>query len=155
MNQAPEFDPSLFTANFFTAYEQQLADIDIAEQAAAALADVLSVHTADGSQKTYQQIRTETSAFFANDWVRQNELLMNQMAVNFAAACMTHPHGAALAQDSSLSALFEKGQDASYNNKHLHEDTVSSRAHDDEEDEDDDEIDPRTGKKRKSPRRSK
>lgn len=143
--EAPSFDARAFDEDFFAAYEQELADISIAEQASLALADVLTVQKADGTEKSYEELRDATLAFFTNDWVRNDEAVMNRMMMEFAQACMGHGHGADLAQDGQLGSIFEKGAESLSGDKHGHEHS----SHDHEEVDEDEEVDPKTGKKKK------
>jgi len=147
--EALNFNPTAFDDNFFAAYEVQLVDISLAEQASIALADILTIEKADGTQKSYEELRYETSNFFANDWVRNDEALMNRMAREFAQACMGHQHGDFLAQDSFLNPMFEKGSDSIAGKKHDHK----NESHSDSDDDEEYEVDARTGKKTKKKRR--
>jgi len=148
--EALNFNPTAFDDNFFAAYEVQLADISLAEQASIALADILTIEKADGTQKSYEELINETRNFFANDWVRNDEALLNRMAFDFAGNCMGHQHGLSLSMDNQLSSIFEKGLNSSINGKHDHKNGSHSESdeEDDKSDKDDDEIDPKTGKKR-------
>ena len=141
--EALNFNPAAFDDNFFAAYEVQLADISLAEQASIALADILTIEKADGTQKSYEELINETRNFFANDWVRNDEAIMNRMAFEFAGNCMGHQHGLGLSMDNQLSSIFENGLKSSNDGNHNHKNGSHS-----ESDEDDDEIDPKTGKKR-------
>ena len=143
---APEthmFDAQAFDNNFFAAYEEQLAAISIEEQASNALAEILTIQKEDGTLKSYEEIRDETVTFFANDWVRNDEAMMNRMANEFAQACMSHNHGADLAQDNLLGPMFKKGSHSIIEDKHDHK----SESHN--HDAKDDKIDPITGKRSK------
>jgi hypothetical protein len=138
--EAPAFDPSAFDEAFFEQYETQMADIDVAEQASAALSGVLQVENDDGTHKTYEQIRDESRIFFSNDAVRESEALMNRLAEQFRQACVNHVHGDALRQDEALSKVHDHGQLG--HDPH----TYGKGGHDDEYS-----IDPVTGRrKRKS-----
>ncbi len=139
--QNEAFDLSAFDDDFFAGYEAELQDVSVEEQAAAALADILTVTNQDGIVKTYEDIRDESRKFFANEWVQQSEMLMNQVASQFAAACMSHPHGSELAQDSILGSVFNAGIEASHGPDDGH-------GHDNHE-HDDDDIDPITGESKK------
>lgn len=107
--EAPVFDPSAFDESFFANYEMQPVDMGVEDQASAALAGILTVEQADGTQKTYEQIRDESRAFFANDWVRESEALMDRLAVEFVHQCMDNAYGSELARDDQLGSVFEKG----------------------------------------------
>lgn len=141
--EVPAFNPQAFDDSFFANYEEQLADISVEEQASAALAEILTIEKADGTQKSYEELRDETQTFFSNDWVRNDEAVMNRMAMEFAQACMGHNHGAELAQDGQLGSVFESGVNSLFGDKHDH----SSDGHNHKGK--DDEIDPKTGKKKK------
>jgi hypothetical protein len=138
------FDAQAFDDSFFATYEKQLSDISKEEQASLALANILTIERDDGNQKSYEQIRNETQAFFASDYVRNDEAIMRRIAMEFAQACMEHSHGAELAQDNQLGLIFEKGVDSLFGDGHDHK-------HDDHagEDNKDDELDTKTGKKKK------
>jgi hypothetical protein len=141
--EATTFNAGEFDDNFFAAYEEQLSDISVEDQASLALADILTIKKANGTQKTYEEIKTDTQTFFANDWVRGDEAIMNRMAIEFAQACMGHSHGAELAQDNQLSSVFENGMNSRSGDTHDHK--HDGHSHKDS----DNEIDPKTGKKKK------
>ncbi len=143
MRRSPEvleFNPNAFSDDFFKDYEAQLADIDIEEQASLALAEVLMIKKSDGTEKSYEELRDETRSFFNNDWVRNDEALLNQMALQFAQACMGHSHGNELMQDSVLGSLFEKEGASSSHHDHSHDEY---------------ETDPLTGKRKKKKKKKK
>ena len=140
--ETPAFNAGAFDDSFFTAYEEQLTDISVDEQASLALAEVLTIEKADGTHKSYNELRDETRRFFANDWVRNDEAVMNRVAMEFAQACMAHSHGAELAQDGQLGSVFEAGVNNLLGDTHDHK-------HEAHNDKDDDDIDPKTGKKKK------
>ncbi len=140
--KAPDFIGEAFDDSFFTKYEEQLSDISIEEQATTALAEIMTIEKADGSQKSYDELRSETQTFFTNDWVRNDEAVMNHMAIEFAHACMGHNHGADLAQDNQLRPVFETGLKNSLGNKYGHKHKKDDKG----------EIDPKTGKKKKKKR---
>lgn len=142
--EIPNFDAQAFDDRFFAAYEEQLSDISIEEQASIALAEIMKIEKEDGTQKTYEEIKDQTQTFFANDWVRNDEALMNRMAMEFAQACMGHNHGAELAQDGQLGSVFETGMNSLNSDKHDHTHNGHNRK--------EDEIDPKTGKKKKKKR---
>jgi|GEM_PF-2851027 len=120
-----------FDTAFLKSYEEELASIDPAEQASAALANILMIVEEDGSQKSYEQIRDETSAFLSSEWVRQDEAIMNRMAQEFALACMSHGHGSELARDVGLGSVFEKGVGNLFGDLHQHGDRSHERTTDD------------------------
>lgn len=145
--EAPTFDPQAFDADFFDGYQKELADISFEDQASAALANILTIEKADGTQKTYQEIRDESHSFFNSEWVRQSEAVMDRMTAEFAMACMGHPHGSELAQDEALSPVFGEGLKSLYDDH--------TRDHDGHKHSDSDgETDPKTGKKKKKTRLS-
>jgi hypothetical protein len=146
--EIPTFNAEAFDDSFFTAYEEQLSDISVEEQASLALAEVLTIEKADGTQKSYDELRDETRTFFANDWVRNDEAVMNRMAMEFAQACMGHNHGADLAQDNQLGSVFETGINSLAGDTHDHK--HDGHSHKDKDDEY--EVDPKTGKKKKKRR---
>lgn len=131
-SEVPAFNPQVFDENFFADYEEQLTDISVEDQASAALANILTIEKNDGTQKSYEELRDEAKTFFSNDLVRNDEAIMNRMAMEFAQACMAHKHGAELAQDGQLGSVFEKGAKSLFGDNN-----------------DDDESDPKTGKKKK------
>jgi hypothetical protein len=116
--ETPAFNAAAFNDTFFTQYEEQLSDISVAEQASQALTEILTIAKADGTHKSYGQLRTETQNFFANDWIRADEAVMNRMAMEFAQACMGHEHGAELAQDNLLSSIYDNGARNLLGDKH-------------------------------------
>lgn len=138
------FDERAFDDSFFAAYEAELAGIDVTEQASRALADALKITRDDGTHKSYEDIKEETVTFFANEWVRNDEALLNRMALEFAMACMGHNHDQELAQESQLRDIFEMGNQSLQQDNHNH--THGSHDHPTKEDS---EIDPKTGKKSK------
>jgi hypothetical protein len=142
--ETPAFSAEAFDENFFAAYEEELTDINPEEQALLALADILTIEQADGTQKTYEQLRYETQAFFANDWVRNDEVMMNRLAMEFAQACISHMHGGELSQGGQLGSMFKKGIGGLFGDAQDH-----NHDHDHDLDDDDDEIDPATGRKKK------
>ncbi|MGH7240719.1 MAG: hypothetical protein ACREGB_00290 [Candidatus Saccharimonadales bacterium] len=142
--EVPTFDAQAFDESFFAAYEEQLSGISVEEQASRALKEILTIKKADGTQKSYEEIRDQTQAFFANDLVRNDEVIMNRMAMEFARSCMGHNHGAELAQDTQLGSVFEAGVNNLIGDKH---DGHSHKGKDDEY-----ETDPKTGKKKKKKR---
>jgi hypothetical protein len=140
--EAPSFDVQAFDDSFFTAYEGQLSDVSVGDQASAALAAIVTIEKADGSQKSYDELRDETRTFFASDWVRKDEAVMNRLAMEFAQACMSHSHGAELAQDNRLSSIFEDGMQSLTAKEH-------SEHRSTDEGDDDDETDPKADKKKR------
>ena len=143
--EVPNFDPQVFDDNFFASYEKQLASISIEDQASVVLAGILTIQKADGTQKSYQQLRDETRAFFSNEMVRNDEAIMNRMTMEFARACMGHDHGSMLAEDNQLGSLFDKGINGLFKDSHDHDDSHSLLT---KKEDDDWEIGP-DGKKRK------
>jgi hypothetical protein len=146
-SEIPKFDAQAFDDSFFATYEEQLSDISVEEQASIALAEIMTIEKEDGTQKTYEEIKDQTQTFFANPMVRNDEAIMNRMAMGFAQACMGHDHGAELAQDGQLGSVFETGLNNLNGEKHDH--IHDGHSH---KDKDDDEIDPKTGKKKKKKR---
>jgi hypothetical protein len=142
--ERPHFDAQAFDDSFFSAYEEQLSDISVEEQASIALKEILTVEKENGTQKTYDEIKEQTQTFFSNDWVRNDEIIMNRMTMEFAQACMGHNHGAELAQDGQLGSVFDAGLNNLNGDKHDHKHDGQSH-----KDKDDDEIETKTGKKKK------
>jgi hypothetical protein len=137
------YNPEAFDDSFFAQYETELADLNIEAQASLALSEILMIEKADGSQKSYEQLRDETRSFFANDLVRNDEMLMNRMAEEFAQACMSHGHGNELMSDSMLKSVYEQGFGSLKSNDNKSAESSHNHADDDYE------IDPKTGKKTK------
>ncbi len=146
---SPEAFAAQFDAQYFADYEKQLETISVEEQAAIALADVLTVKKADGAEKSYEELKSETQTFFANEWVQSNEAVMNYAAAQFAAACMGHVHGSELARDEVLSSVFDKGVSVLFDGHELGN-THHSADQDHTSDDDDEEDSPRHRERRLS-----
>lgn len=152
-SEVPAFSEAAFDDSFFAQYEEELADSDVVEQASLALAAILMIEKADGTQKTYEDLRDETETFFTNEWVQQDEALMDRMAVEFAQACMGHEHGEELMEDTALRSVYDRGfmKLASSMSQdeltHAHSTTAPSQAKTEYV------TDPKTGKKVKKKKR--
>jgi hypothetical protein len=118
--ELPNFDPAAFNSEFFANYNQKIANSSIEDQAATVLAGILSIRVADGTERTYEQIRDDTRAFFSMDNVKQDMALMQRMSIQFAQACMGHNHGSELARDEQLGSIFDHGINSIFGEKADH-----------------------------------
>lgn len=96
-----DFDEAALLAS----YELEL-DINFEEQAQAALSDILAAQSDDNHTKTYEEIKTETEAFFANPWVAEDMRLLDSLALQYAQNCMSHGHGM---EEGMLGAIYSRG----------------------------------------------
>jgi hypothetical protein len=96
--------------SFFAVYEQELAGVDVEANAKVALDGILSIQNEDGQARTYQQIRSEAEAFFANPIIAADMQLLDSLASQYANFCLSHAHGGFEGLDGGLlESIFERG----------------------------------------------
>jgi hypothetical protein len=151
--EAPTIDLQTFDKDFFAAYEEQLSDIRIEDQAILALTDIISIRRLDGTDRSYKELVDETSRFFANDWVKNDEAIINRLVTEGILACSGHAHNDELSPNEQLSfSIFDMTTEHSLGETHNHDHNEGT----DENEEDDDdeyEIDATTGKRVRKKRR--
>lgn len=118
---SPESLAALFDDGFFADYEHEVAEIDLESQAQAALADILTVQSDDGSRRTYEQIKQETETFFANPLVRQTDALLDSLSRQYMQFCMDHGEGGMAMNDGVLSGVFDRGLQYAQHDGHGHD----------------------------------
>jgi thiamine pyrophosphate-dependent acetolactate synthase large subunit-like protein len=108
--------------DFFTAYEQELAALDIATNAQLALSSILTVQAENGETRSYEQIRQEAEVFFDNPAIAADMQLLDQLAAQYAQFCAGHGHeGIDQLTSGSLEELFERGLSNAHHHEHAHE----------------------------------
>jgi len=118
MIDSPEHSDELFDADFFADYEQELAGLSVEQQAPAALAGVLTVNNEDGSARSFEQIKAESEAFFANPLIREATGVLDALAMQYMQFCQAHGEGGAAMNEGALGTVFERGLRAA---DHVHE----------------------------------
>lgn len=100
--------------DFFNALEQELGEVDVQALARSALAGILNVQDENGQSRSYQQIRQESEAFFANSTVRENFELLGALAAQYADFCAGHGMDAdSQLTGGSLGDIYKLGKEAS------------------------------------------
>lgn len=87
----------------------QLAEQPFEKSAAAVLKGILQIKDAEGKERTFEQIKSETAAFFASPEVVADMNLFNQLSARFAMECQFHFHGQELANSLELSGIHNHG----------------------------------------------
>lgn len=126
-NTTTERPGLVFDEAFFANYGQE---VDLAAQAQVALGNILTVQSEDGTARSYEQIKAEAEAFFANETVQQDMRLLDSLSMQYAMFCASHNHASEMMNSGSLQDVFNRGNNAEH--AHNHE---KSANHDEDEDE--------------------
>lgn len=132
MPEIMEAQPDVFDLDgLFDDLAMDLEAIDLAETAQAALSGILTIQTDDGETRTWEQIRTESEAFFANPIVANSMELLGAAAAQYAAFC-NHNHGAAEElTGGSLSDIYDLGN--AKHDDHAHSNVHESKGKNEKE----------------------
>lgn len=127
----------------FAAWEAEVADIDLEEQAIKAFDGLLTFETDDNeTARTIEDIQNDIVTFMSNPEVMEMQRVIEYAAVQFAQFC-NHNHVGADSMNENVSSLFNASEGLAGQEDHSHK---LEHEHDD----DDDDTDSKKKKKKRS-----